>query len=116
MRTFREAMIVSNNLKAMKNLLEFIEANGGDPVQFVEWFTSDENFMEAGPAPSSNPAPNLTAGGSYLGQAIGQFVGGAAGLGSGMARGLAQTIGGAASGVAGVGGGAHGQFLARPAE
>ena len=100
MRTFREAMIVSNNLKAMKNLLEFIEANGGDPVQFVEWFTSDENFMEAGPAPSSNPAPNLTAGGSYLGQAIGQFVGGAAGLGSGMARGLAQTIGGAASGVA----------------
>ena len=84
----------------MKNLLEFIEANGGDPGKFVDWFTSEENLMEAGPAPSSNPAPLLTAGGSWLGQKIGQFVGRAGGIGSGMARGLAQTIGGTASGIA----------------
>ena len=100
MRTFREAMIVSNNLKAMKNLLEFIEANGGDPGKFVDWFTSEENLMEAGPASNPLNLPDTSRGAGELGSYIGAVGGGLGGLITGAGRGISNVAGSFASGIA----------------
>ena len=100
MRTFREAMIVSNNLKAMKNLLEFIEANGGDPGKFVDWFTSEENLMEAGPASNPLNLPGTSHGAGNVGSYIGAVGGGLGGLITGAGRGISNVAGSFASGIA----------------